>query len=225
MTRPSIVLAACLLIAAWPRSARAQDRDGRSAIEFRRFDLAVGGGWSGGVSYGAQPAAETPASGPQPFHLFTTSSRLDAAAEIAAAFGVRLTRRIEAEAFASFARPALQTAIRGGAEGGGDPTVGETLRRLAISAGLRVPIRLRPGAGVEPFVAAGAGYLRELHEGGTLVEGGGTAHAGAGLRIVPAKGRAGLRVDLRLVLRRGGAALDRGTHVHPAAAAYLLVRF
>jgi hypothetical protein len=64
-----------------------------------------------------------------------------------------------------------------------------------------------------------------------LVETGGTYYVGGGLEYllgtpVDPQGRAiGLRTDLRLVVRRGGVAIDRRSHPAAAIGASLFVRF
>jgi hypothetical protein len=63
-----------------------------------------------------------------------------------------------------------------------------------------------------PFAAAGIGYLRQLHEGLTLVEQGHLYHLGGGLKhwlAVRDRGRIralGVRTDARLYLLRDGIA-------------------
>ena len=69
---------------------------------------------------------------------------------------------------------------------------------------------LRMGPRLVPFAAAGGGYLRQLHEGQTLVEQGQVYHAGGGLkywlltRKVGAVRSAGLRTDARIVFPAWG---------------------
>jgi hypothetical protein len=85
---------------------------------------------------------------------------------------------------------------------------------------------------VFPFVTAGGGYLRELHEGGTLAQTGKVVYVGGGARIPLVSRQArqrltqlGVRADLRALVRSGGVTLDRQSHVSPAVAASLFVRF
>ena len=71
-----------------------------------------------------------------------------------------------------------------------------------------------------PFASAGGGYLRQLYEDRVLVETGRTVYAGGGVkwRSRPVYGQTrwrdclGLRTDVRLVWRHGGATLDERWH-------------
>ena len=78
---------------------------------------------------------------------------------------------------------------------------------------------------------SGAGYLRELENGGTLVVTGRTYDAGAGMKFALASRRTGwwkgigVRVDARAVVRQKGVTLDGRAHTSPAVGAALFVRF
>jgi hypothetical protein len=63
------------------------------------------------------------------------------------------------------------------------------------------------GRGV-PFLTAGAGHLRELHEGNELVETGTVYQGGGGIKYWFGAGarRLGLRAEVGLMSREGGAA-------------------
>ena len=78
------------------------------------------------------------------------------------------------------------------------------------------------GPASPPLLAAGGGYLRQLHEGDTLSEGGRIFTFGGGARIPLAirnTGRLsayGVRGDARAAIRSKAAALDGGSHVSPS---------
>ena len=67
---------------------------------------------------------------------------------------------------------------------------------------------------------------RALHEGQTIVKGGGSYFAGAGLRyLVKAATPIGIQADVRLVADAGGLALDDRTQVVPAFGASIFLGF
>jgi hypothetical protein len=80
-----------------------------------------------------------------------------------------------------------------------------------------------------PFLSAGAGYLRHLHEGDTFVQGGQIYSVGGGVEVplltrgAKRVSSVGLRADARAVVRSHGAAVDGRSHLSPAlgVSAYL----
>jgi hypothetical protein len=81
------------------------------------------------------------------------------------------------------------------------------------------------GRGI-PFVSAGAGYLRDLHEKNEVAETGHELHVGGGIHYWFGQGkhRAGVRADVGISRRSGGAdAIDttRTIPVIAGAFAYL----
>jgi hypothetical protein len=90
---------------------------------------------------------------------------------------------------------------------------------------------LAPGGRTLPYVSGGAGYLRQLHEGRTVVEEGHVVHAGGGVKHwLVARDRgfvngAGLRVDARLYLMSGGIAFEDRPRPHGAISGSVFVAF
>jgi hypothetical protein len=83
-------------------------------------------------------------------------------------------------------------------------------------------------SGFAPFLAAEAGYLRELHQGQTLVQAGRVFEIGGGASYTftsSGSKEVGARIDARAVLRTKGAVLDDDLHVAPALGAGLYFRF
>jgi hypothetical protein len=91
--------------------------------------------------------------------------------------------------------------------------------------------RFAPSNRIVPFVGGGVGYLRQLHDGRTLVETGSAYHLGGGADMIlrsAAQGvvkSVGIRADARAELRSGGVAFDDGTHAAPSFGVQLFVRF
>ncbi|MBI4487274.1 MAG: hypothetical protein HY655_14825 [Acidobacteria bacterium] len=227
MIRACQVAAACVCACALPAStARAQ-----TALEERgRFEVALGPLWVGRAAFGRADATETASSGGR-FPLFSTSSELAAAPGLEARVGIRFARRLQVEASSSYRRPQLRATISGDVENAARIAVAESIQQFTFDGALVLQLaRWRFGRGGLPFVSAGAGYLRELHEGRTLAAAGRTFHVGGGVKylIVSRDGRwkgLGVRGDVRALVRANGAALDSRAHVSPALAASGFVRF
>jgi hypothetical protein len=193
------------------------------------WEAAFGIAWIGTSPSGTIDATLTGPTGDR-VRLFSTSTELASTPALDARFGRRITRVIQGEVSASYARPELQTKLSADAEGGPDAVASESLRQIAILGG--VVAWLPRFASVRPFVAGGGGYLRELHEGDTLAQGGGAYYAGGGIAIAlgessrPRKVKAvGVRVDGRALFRSGPLAIDGQTHAAPALTASLFARF
>lgn len=218
---------AVLLCGVCAASARAQAADPLPG----RVEVAGGAVWLGGAGFGNADATETASAGGR-FTLFTTSTRLAAASGAELRVGLRLSRIFDVDAEASFAKPQLRTSIRGDVEQTASVTAKESLTQIAIGGAIVANLsRWRLGARGVPFVTAGAAYLRQLHEGRTLVDNGGEYSAGGGLRwLLRARPGArlkslGLRADVRAVVRSRGVALDGRTHVSPLVGISLFARF
>ena len=82
-----------------------------------------------------------------------------------------------------------------------------------------------------PFAIAGAQYMRQLHEGQTLLVAGRLYEGGGGVKyLLGSREHArlktvGVRADVRAVVRTAGVNTDGRAHVSPAVAASLFVRF
>jgi hypothetical protein len=88
---------------------------------------------------------------------------------------------------------------------------------------------LSEGGRLAPFVEAGAGYLRLLHDERTLVETGRTYEAGGGIKYAFRAATAGvkaigLRIDARAVARTKAGIFD-DPRISPAGGASIYLRF
>lgn len=223
--RQLVVVGGCALVCVLSASAaRAQ-----TGMDGGRIEIAAGITWTGQASIGAVAATEAAPSGR--LTLFSTSTDLTAAPGVEARAGVRLTPVLEVEASSSYAQPQLQTAISGDVENGAPLTASESLHQFTVDGAMVVNVpRWRIGSRATPFALAGAGYLRQLHEGNTLAVTGQTYFAGGGIKYLlmsrphRLKG-VGVRADVRALMRRKGVAFDSSPRTSPVLAASLFVRF
>lgn len=218
--------AACCLLAASVLPAAAQS--GASRVE-----VSVGGGLLGGAGVGSASAdLRTNEPGRKPFPLFSAASRIARGRALHARALVPLSARVAVEGGLTVSHPDLVTSVSLDAEGAPPLTVTERIDQYVIDAGVRVMLDgLRLGASLTPFVAAGAGYLRQLHEGQTVIEHGQAYYAGGGLTY-PLLGRdrgfvraAGLRADARVYLMRGGVAFGDRPRPHAAVSGGAFIGF
>lgn len=196
-----------------------------------RIVASVGVRWTGEAAAGAMDATETAPTSSR-YRLFETETALSPSAGLETSVGVRLTRAIEAELSASYATSDLRTRIRADAESIPDSEAAEAVGQLSLEASLVVHVpRWTLFGRATPFVSAGGGYLRHLHEGRTFAETGVIYHAGVGVTLtISSDGRGvfkatGLRADTRAVVRTGGVAFDDDPRVAPAVGLSLFARF
>lgn len=220
-------LAAALLLLAAPALAQPVDPP------VRRVEVTVGGGWLGGAAVGSRDASlRQNASPPEPLRLFSSDTDLSGAPALDAAVGLAFSRRWAVEGGVAFSHPELRTSISGDAEGAPAIAVAERIDQYVVEGRLLVLLEeVRLGGRTVPFVAAGAGYLRQLHEGRTVIEEGHVYHVGGGLKHwLRARGRgfikaAGLRADARLYVFVAGISFDDGARPHGAVSGAVFVTF
>jgi len=225
--------ALCLTIAwgACPARATAQVYIGRNIPHTGSVEVSGGGTLSGGYDLGSISAEETrnPGVGTGPFVLFTATSRAKPAFGLQGRLGVFVAQSASLEAGIQFARPTLSSKLSGDAESALDVTATETLTRLVVDGSLVLHLTglsFAGGKGV-PFVLGGGGYIRELHEKNEVIETGREYHAGAGLHLWFGQGkhRLGLRTDVGVSVRNGGADIGDTKHTVPTAGASLAYLF
>jgi hypothetical protein len=222
--------AALFLILFAAASASAQTPD---PFPLARVEVNVGGGWLGGARLGAGDAdlrAATPA--PTPFRLFSVDSRLAAAPMLHVTAGFAFSRRFSVEAGLAVSHPELRASVSNDVEAAPPITIAERIDQYSIDASVIVMLReLAIGGRTLPFVSAGAGYLRQLHEGQTVVEQGRLFHAGGGVKhslLVRDQGfirGAGVRVDARVYLMSGGIAFEDRPRPHGAVSGGVFLAF
>jgi hypothetical protein len=217
----ALVVLACAV--GTSRVAGAQDQKGR-------FEVSGGIRWIGPVDFGAVPANET-APGGGTRALFTSTTTLDASVGGTATVGVRLSKAFRAELAVAYNPTSMTSHITGDAEVVGNVAVDAPVSQFLIEGGIVAQLRRWQRGRVSPFLTAGAGYLRQLNDGRTLVDTGQGYYLGGGFYYVreSAKPRAlkarGARVDVRALALHGGVAPDDAYHWVPAVTASVFARF
>ena len=197
-----------------------------------RLEAALGGGIFGaaGVSEG-NANLRANSTTPDAYRLFTAATEFARAGMLEARASWALTRRYGVEGRFAVMRPELRSSVTADAEGAPAVTVVERVDQYMVDAGVVVVLdELRLG-GMVPFAAAGGGYLRQLHEGRTVVEQGHLYYVGGGAKTALftrdqgfIRGL-GLRADARVNLLARGIEHGGGPRPHAAFSGSVFVRF
>lgn len=196
-----------------------------------RLQLTAGMGFLDGAPLGSADANLRAGASPDPYRVFATSSRQTDAMVIDLRAAVDLTRRYGVEAHVLFGHPEVRTDVSSDVEGAPPVTAVERLDHYLIDGGVVVRLDELRVMGLQPFAVAGAGYLRQLHEGLTVVEEGRVFYAGGGARrtlLSRSRGvlRAlGARGDVRLNLLSGAITMDDKARRQISASVSLFVVF
>ena len=196
------------------------------------IEVAGGGGLFGGGSLG-QRDANLRANGttPAPYRLFTTDSSFGRSLLLEGRVGMGISRRVAIEGRFGFSRPELRTSVSSDAEQGNATVAVERIDQYMIDGSGIIALERLRWRDVVPFAAAGAGYVRQVHEGQTLIESGHSYHIGGGVRrglFTHPRGAVkagGLRADARLYLLSGGVAFDTATRARVAVSGAMFFRF
>jgi len=225
MTRAA--LASCVVIAACCASVR--PAFAQSGNDGGRIEISAGGAWVGSLDFGSATAVETtPTLGARP--LFTASTTVAPLPIVEGRVGWRFTRSVTAELEGSYGRPELRIALSNDDENAPPVTASERVQQYTVGGALvwHLPVG---SPRVSPFATAGAGYLRQLHESGTLAQTGRYYQFGGGLTVlIASRGNAfvktmGIRLDARALIRTNGIAYDDAARAAPVAGASFFVRF
>lgn len=193
-------------------------------------EVSAGAAFAGKATLGKRDAEESRNinTGSGPFALFASESTLAAGPAAVLRIGVYLSRSVSVEAGVQYGRPRLSTRLTGDAEQAPTVSADETLTRYLVDGSLLLHLTglsFAGGRGV-PFVSAGGGYLRDLHEQNQLVETGREYRAGGGVKFWMGTGaRLGVRVDAGASMTSGGADFRTGRRTAPTAAVTVMYRF
>ena len=222
--RLAVLLAAVLCASSVPAAAQTA----RRAVRLPSFELGGGVTWAGsftGPSRAAELTRNEQASGG--FDLFRFSSEVTNGPGAGAWIGYHVTRMIALEGAFRYSKPELAYRLTGDLENAPDATATETLERYAFTGSLVLHLRRVDGRRFVPFVAAGAGYIRDLHELRELVETGREYHAVGGVKYWFGAGhrRLGLRAQAGVTMSDGGFDFREDPRTVPTAAVGLLYLF
>ena len=191
-----------------------------------RYEVAAGIRFVGPESFGQVDATETTASGGT-FRLFTADTTLDPLIGFEARLGVRLLPALRIEATGSYGTSDLKVDLTADAESAAATTATERITQFTFEGAAVMELtRWHVGARGAPFVSAGAGYVRALHEDRILVDEGVLWHAGGGVNLVLRSSPGttlGVRLDARALFQSG--VVNDSVHASPAFGASAFVRF
>ena len=225
-SRPAALLAV-LLTAATPAALDAQVWVGGTGPRPGTTEISVGAGFNGGKTFDSREAAMTanPSSGQDSLDLFSAATELRPAPAAQANVAVYVTRSIAVEAGFQFARPALEVRLSNDFEDAPDVTATTTITQYLFTGSLVYHFG-RPGGKTTPFIAGGAGHVRDVHEGNGLVETGLEYHGKAGVKLwFGRRQNNALRLEGGVSIRDGGFTLDEDRRIVPHATASYAYRF
>jgi len=189
-------------------------------------ELSGGAFWMAGQSSDAAPATLTsnPSSGSSGFDLFNAEPSVDAAFGVHGILGVYITRKLAIEGAVQFSRPQLEVRLSDDAEDAPDVTATERITSYVFSGSL---VYHFGGTGqTVPFIAGGAGHVRDVHGSSDLVDTGIEYHGTVGVKSWFGRVRKlGFRAEGGVSIRDGGVSFDDGTRIVPVASASLLYLF
>lgn len=215
-----------VLVCGLPSSALAQVFIGSARPRPGTVEVSGGALWTGGKDFG--PAAATltpnPSGGLSGFELFSTEARLKPAFGGIARVGVYVTRSLVIEGGFQFSRPVFEVALSDDAEGADDVVASATITSYLFTGS--VVYHFGDPRGTRPFVAAGAGHVRDVQNGNEIVDTGVEYHAAAGIKTwFGRQRRLGLRAEAGLSVRDGGFTYEDERRIAPMAAASLAYLF
>ncbi len=200
-----------------------------------RVEVSAGAAWIGGAALGRQDASltENVRTDPERLRLFATASDFEAAPAVEARLGFRVSSVFTVEGRFGYARPRVVTRISDDFEGAPATVATATLSQYVVDASLVAHLTgasARDGRLV-PFVIGGAGYLRQLTQGATVVGSGTILHVGGGVKYLMRrtperrlKG-VGVRGDVQIQIQRDGFDLEDRQRAAASAGASVFLLF
>lgn len=220
------ILAVVVLLTAAPALADAQVFIRGTRPRPGSVEVSGGGLWTGGQSLPSSAAVLTGSPGVEnaSFELFSADPTLEPTIGALGTVAVYVTPRIAIEGGVQFARPKLTIALSDDFEDAPDLTASTTVTSYLFTGS--VVYHFGRSTRNVPFVAAGAGHVRDVHAGNEVVETGMEYHGRAGVKLwFGVRRTAGLRLEAGLSLREGGFSFDEGRRFVPTAAASFLYLF
>ena len=195
-----VCLAGCASI------AQAQTYLRRDGPRGGSIELSGGASFSPGFDLATVQAELTRSTQADGLELFRTDGEVSGFPGLYARVGVYLSRAIAVEGGLRFAKPEIRYRLSDDFESAEDETAAETASHYVFDGSVLFHLASLGGGRVMPFVSAGGGYIRELHENNELVETGNEFHATAGIKYWFGSGRRrfGLRGEFGVSSRQKG---------------------
>ncbi|MEO7274970.1 MAG: hypothetical protein ABIX28_24910 [Vicinamibacterales bacterium] len=204
-------------------------RPPRPAPHAGSWELSGGFLWQGGFDLGDRAAELTrnPSTGTGPFDLFGSASSLGAGIGAQGRIAGYVSRNLAIEAGARLTRPTLNIDLSGDAESAPNLTASETLTQYVFDGSVVWHFAPFHKGRAVPYLAGGAGYIRDLHEGNALIETGAEYHVMGGLKwwLSSRPRRLGIRGEAGISIRDGGFDFREGRRTVPVASASLVYLF
>jgi hypothetical protein len=221
------VLLAGVLVLLGATEAAAQVWVGRSGPRAGAFEISGGGMWSAGQDLDERAATLTPnpGTGASSFDLFQSEPTLKPVIGAQALVGYYITRSIAIEGGMQYSRPTLSVRLTDDFENAPSVTADSTITQYLFTGSLVYHFGNSPR--VVPFLAVGAGHLRDVHNGNELIESSVEYHGMFGVKwwTGSGRGRIGLRAEGGVSARAGGFNVDEDRRVVPTAAVSLAYLF
>ena len=209
------------------REAAAQVWVGRSGPRAGAFEISGGGMWSAGQDLADRDATLTPnpGTGSSAFDLFQSDPTLKPVFGAQVLVGYYITRSFAIEGGMQYSRPTLSVRLSDDFENAPSLTADTAITQYLFMGSLVYHFGTSPK--VVPFVAAGAGHLRDVHNGNELIETGVEYHGKFGVKwwTGSGRGRIGVRAEGGVSMRTGGFNFDEDHRVVPTAAVSLAYLF
>jgi hypothetical protein len=219
------LLSILLLLSA--TDAAAQVWAGRSGPRPGAYEITGGGLWSAGQDPDERAASLTPnpGTGSTSFDLFQSEPTLKSGVGAQALLGYYITRTFAIEAGIQYSRPTLSVGLSDDFEGAPSLTASTVITQYLFTGSLVYHFGNSPR--MAPFVAAGAGHLRDVHKGNELLETGVEYHGKVGVKwwTGSGRGRIGIRAEGGVSMRDGGFNFDEDRRIVPMAAVSLAYLF
>ena len=194
----AVAIAALTAIVVSGGAAQAQTQAPKQKRPPRAKTLSFGGVWIAPLSLGTATAGLERPDGSQ-LVVFQAENDLGPGLGVETGLAIELRRNFLVEISGGWVHTELRTRVSDDVESAPDLTLTETLTRFSVEASGLWQFRTR-GATVY-FVRGGAGWMRELTGGASLVEDGVVANGGLGLRHLVAEQPARQPATVRLPRR------------------------
>ena len=209
-------------LAAWPAALAAQTPG--------RIEVAAGVRFTGAEGFPDMPSTQVRLGG-NTRDLFLTETEIAAFPAVDLRLGVSLTSALMIEGAATIGATDITTSVTHDVEEVPNTSAAVPMTHYGFEGSLVARLGRFGSARLTPLIAGGAGYFRQVQDGGVLVVTGRSYHVGAGAdyrwRSTPqSRVRAtGLRVDVRLLVQQDGLSDEGDARTVPTLGAWFYMRF